>query len=233
MFLNMFENSVNVELVFNNILFYSDNGSGKSKAVHKRFGQTSYMWFLTCNFWLVKNLSHLWRTGTNFSPRCEKMVPIHYTWLWRIVGTNFSRIKKVKKKKKTKKKQQQKTKTKKRKNPQKNWCGMSVDCKADLLVAGVPSRSTRVIYIFREDLVMKIFLRPFFLFLWFKKSSYQLMAKECSLSTGKNGGFLRNIVVLSTDRPDTTLIVDRGRKTSNDTNKAKNTQKKTTTKTKE
>ena len=35
---------------------------------------------------------------------------------------------------------------------------------------------------FREDLVMKLFLRPFFLFRLFKKSSCQLMAKGCSLS---------------------------------------------------
>ena len=38
---------------------------------------------------------------------------------------------------------------------------------------------------FRGDLVMKTFLRPFSLFRWFKKSSCQLLAKECALSTGK------------------------------------------------
>ena len=38
---------------------------------------------------------------------------------------------------------------------------------------------------FRGDLVMKTFLRPFSLFPWFKKSSCQLLAKECALSTGK------------------------------------------------
>ena len=38
---------------------------------------------------------------------------------------------------------------------------------------------------FRGDLVMKTFLRPFSLFRWFKKSSGQLLAKECALSTGK------------------------------------------------
>ena len=38
---------------------------------------------------------------------------------------------------------------------------------------------------FRGDLVMKPFLRPFSLFRWFKKSSCQLLAKECALSTGK------------------------------------------------
>ena len=38
---------------------------------------------------------------------------------------------------------------------------------------------------FRGDLVTKTFLRPFSLFHWFKKSSCQLLAKECALSTGK------------------------------------------------
>ena len=38
---------------------------------------------------------------------------------------------------------------------------------------------------FRWDLVMKTFLRPFSFFRWFKKSSCQLLAKECALSTGK------------------------------------------------
>ena len=38
---------------------------------------------------------------------------------------------------------------------------------------------------FRGDLVMKTFLRPFSFFRWFKKSSCQLLAKECALSTGK------------------------------------------------
>ena len=38
---------------------------------------------------------------------------------------------------------------------------------------------------FRGDLVMKTFLRPFSLFRWFKKSSCQLLTKECALSTGK------------------------------------------------
>ena len=38
---------------------------------------------------------------------------------------------------------------------------------------------------FRGDLVMKTFLRSFSLFRWFKKSSCQLLAKECALSTGK------------------------------------------------
>ena len=38
---------------------------------------------------------------------------------------------------------------------------------------------------FRGNLVRKTFLRPFSLFRWFKKSSCQLLAKECALSTGK------------------------------------------------
>ena len=39
---------------------------------------------------------------------------------------------------------------------------------------------------FRGDLVMKQFLRPFSLFRWVKKSSCQLLAKECALNTGKH-----------------------------------------------
>ena len=38
---------------------------------------------------------------------------------------------------------------------------------------------------FHGDLVMKTFLRPFSPFLWFKKGSCQLLAKECAQSTGK------------------------------------------------
>ena len=38
---------------------------------------------------------------------------------------------------------------------------------------------------FRGDLVMKNFLRPFTLFRWFKKSTCQLLATDCALSTGK------------------------------------------------
>ena len=38
---------------------------------------------------------------------------------------------------------------------------------------------------FCGDLVMKTLLRPFSLFRWFKKSSCQLLAKECAQSTGK------------------------------------------------
>ena len=47
--------------------------------------------------------------------------------------------------------------------------------------SSIPTSST----FFRGDLVMKTFLRPFSLFRWFKKSSCQLLAKECALSTGK------------------------------------------------
>ena len=49
------------------------------------------------------------------------------------------------------------------------------------------------------------------------------MAKECSLSTGllPPGGLPGNGVVRSTDRPNMSLAVDRGRKTLNQTNKAK------------
>ena len=53
---------------------------------------------------------------------------------------------------------------------------------------------------FHGDLVMKTFLRPFSLFCWFKKSSCQLLAKECALSTGKLPRRLaRNSVVRLTD----------------------------------
>ena len=38
---------------------------------------------------------------------------------------------------------------------------------------------------FHWDFVMKKFLLPFSLFRWFKKSSCQLLAKECALSTDK------------------------------------------------
>ena len=57
---------------------------------------------------------------------------------------------------------------------------------------------------FRGDLVMKTFLRPLSLFRWFKKGSYQLLAKECAPSTGKlprtGGGLPRNSVARLTDR---------------------------------
>ena len=73
---------------------------------------------------------------------------------------------------------------------------------------------------FHDDLVMKIFLQPFFFFPWFKKSSCQLMAKECTLSTGKlpPGGLSWNSVVRLTDHPDMTSAVYRGHKALNQTN---------------
>ena len=71
----------------------------------------------------------------------------------------------------------------------------------------------------REDLVMKLFLLPFFLFRCFNQSSYQLMVKGCALSTGylPHGGLPRNSVDRITDRPDMTSAVDRGRKASTQT----------------
>ena len=48
-------------------------------------------------------------------------------------------------------------------------------------LSSIPNSGT----FFRGDLVMKTFLRPFSSFRWFKKSSCQLLAKECALSTGK------------------------------------------------
>ena len=68
----------------------------------------------------------------------------------------------------------------------------------------------RVRHIFDEDLVMKLFLRPFFLFYCFKKSSCQSMVKGCALSTGylPRGGLPRNSVDRITDRPDMTSAVD-------------------------
>ena len=67
---------------------------------------------------------------------------------------------------------------------------------------------------FREDLVMKIFLRPFFLFRRFKKSICQLFAKGLALRTGNlpRGGLPMNSVDRITDRPDMTSAVDRERK---------------------
>ena len=63
---------------------------------------------------------------------------------------------------------------------------------------------------FRGELVMKTFLRPFSLFRWFKKSSCQLLAKECALSTGK---LPRNSVARLTDRARNDLNLLKGRKT--------------------
>ena len=62
---------------------------------------------------------------------------------------------------------------------------------------------------FREDLVMKIFLQPFFLL----KSNCQLMAKECMLSTSKLplGGVPRKLELF----PNMTSAVYHGRIASN------------------
>ena len=56
-----------------------------------------------------------------------------------------------------------------------------------------------------------------------EKSSCQLMAKGCALSTGylPRGGLPRNSVNRITDRPDMTSAFDRGRKASTQTNKNK------------
>ena len=74
---------------------------------------------------------------------------------------------------------------------------------------------------FREGLVIKIYLRSFFLFRCFKKSICQLMAKRCALSTGNlfRGGVPRNSEGRITDRPDVTSAVYRGGKASAQTNK--------------
>ena len=65
-----------------------------------------------------------------------------------------------------------------------------------------------------EELVIEIFLRPFFLFHWFKKGSCQNMAKECNLSTGNLPleGLPRNSFARINDRPYMTSAVDCGRK---------------------
>ena len=67
-----------------------------------------------------------------------------------------------------------------------DWPGavaQSEACSLDMQAApsSIPTSGT----FFRGDLVMKTFLRPSSLFRWFKKSSCQLLAKECALSTGK------------------------------------------------
>ena len=46
-------------------------------------------------------------------------------------------------------------------------------------------RYIRLAHSFVETWSWKKNLRPFYLFRWFKKSSCQLLAKECTLSTGK------------------------------------------------
>ena len=67
---------------------------------------------------------------------------------------------------------------------------------------------------FREDLVMKLFLRHSSCSADFMKSSCQLMSKGCVLNTGylPRGDLPRNSVDRITDRPDMTSTVDRGRK---------------------
>ena len=65
---------------------------------------------------------------------------------------------------------------------------------------------------FCGDLVMKIFLLPFFLSRLFKKSSCSLIAKECTLTTSKMppGGLPRNTMFRITDQPNMTSAVYRG-----------------------
>ena len=54
-----------------------------------------------------------------------------------------------------------------------------------LRMQAAPSSIPTSVTFFRGDLVMKTFLWPFSLFCWFKKSSCQLLAKECAVSIGK------------------------------------------------
>ena len=67
---------------------------------------------------------------------------------------------------------------------------------------GVAGSSPGPATFFHWDLVMKIFLRPFSPFCWFKKGSCQLPAKEWALSILVNciGGLPRNSVARLTDR---------------------------------
>ena len=51
--------------------------------------------------------------------------------------------------------------------------------------ASGPEFDPHVRHILSWRLDHETFLRPFSLFRWFKKSSYQLLTKECALSTGK------------------------------------------------
>ena len=79
---------------------------------------------------------------------------------------------------------------------QRRWSDCA-DAQADLRLSVAPSEASSLGIqaapssiptsgtFFHGDLVMKTFLRPFSLFCWFKKSSCQLLAKECALSTGK------------------------------------------------
>ena len=67
-----------------------------------------------------------------------------------------------------------------------NWPGAVARLEASPLgmqaaLSSIPTSGT----FFRGDFVMKTFLQPFSLFRWLKKSSCQLLAKECALSTGK------------------------------------------------
>ena len=64
---------------------------------------------------------------------------------------------------------------------------------------------------FGEDLVMNLFYGNSSSSADFKKSSCQLMAKECTLSTGKllRGGLSRISVDRITDRSNMTLAIDR------------------------
>ena len=64
-------------------------------------------------------------------------------------------------------------------------------------IQAIPRPTSMSGTLFHEDLFMKIFLQPFFLFGCFRKSSCHLIAKECRLSTGKlpPGGLSSNSVV--------------------------------------
>ena len=67
-----------------------------------------------------------------------------------------------------------------------------------------------------EYMVMKKILRPFSLSRWFRKSSCQLLVKECELNTGKLPRRLvqehlsRNIVVRVTDHAQNDLKCIKG-----------------------
>ena len=65
---------------------------------------------------------------------------------------------------------------------------------------------------FRENFVIKIFLRSFFLFCCLKKSSCKLMEKECTFGTGKlpTEGVCMCSVARINESPDMTSAVYRG-----------------------